>query len=174
MTSENYPIDAIRAARKLLGNQYAYIEYLEAPEEPAPARSTLHLSENPYATLAQWDGNDAPSAELAGETVPTPVVALQQTFREFLSKADFRSECIRIFMPYVPPYQAQRIPQHQKDFIARNERRSGKARYRLVEAIRRYDLSTTPGIRPQFNREHPEDLSERKLRQIEAQVGDKD
>ncbi len=77
-------------------------------------------------------------------------------------------------MPYVPPHLPHRLPQHQRDFIARVERRSGKARHNIVEAVRRYDLSTTPGIAQQFNREHSDHWDERKLRAIEAQISDED
>lgn len=165
----NKRLDAIGRARVLLQNPYAYIEDLEGETE-APVRSPLHLTENPWATLAAYNGDDA-AAELATPRVdPEP----RPTFKEYLSKSDFRSECIRIFSPYVPPHLPRRIPQHQKDFIARNEQRSGKVRHRLVDSLRRYDLSTTPSLAPQFNREHLDDLSEKKLRQIEALVGDDD
>jgi len=127
---------------------------------------------NPYATLAKLDGDDELGSPLLVVGYEDPVTTTPKTFREFLSKTDFRSECIRIFLPYVPPHLPRRIPQHQRDFIARNERRSGKARYRLVESLRRYDLSTTFGIAPQFNREHSQGLSEKKLRQLESQVVD--
>ena len=166
-------MDAIRAARKLLQNPCAFIEDLEEEAEAIEAseRSPLHRTQNPYATLAAWDGSDAHALR---EERATTVLAQAATFKEFLSKADFRSECIRIFLPYVPPHLPRRVPQHQRDFIGRNERRSGKVRHRLAAALRRYDLSTTPGIAPQFNREHQDHWDERKLRVIEAQFPDEE
>jgi hypothetical protein len=177
MTGKNRPMDHIRAARKLLQNPYAHVERLEEEAELSAAvvRSPLHRTEDPYATLASWNGEDDAPVALSPEA---QVVSVQRpattTIREFLSKADFRSECTRIFLPYVPPHLPRRVPQHQKDFIARNEQRSGKVRYRVAEALRRYDLSTTPGIAPQFNREHQDRWDEQKLRQIEAQIPDED
>lgn len=134
------------------------------------AKPSAHTSGNPYGTLASLDdGSDEPATQTITIALPTGQ-ARTDSFKTFLSKADFRSECRRIFLPYVPPYLPRRIPRHQSDFIARNEQRSGKARHLLVESLRRYDLSTTSGIAPQFNREHSQELSERKLRDIEAQV----
>jgi hypothetical protein len=170
MTVEKRPMGTIRAARRLLQDPYAYIEDLEDGAEAA-ARSPLHLTENPWATLAALDGDE--TAEIALALSSQPTVATP-TVREFLSKSDFRSECIRIFLPYVPPHLPRRAPQHQRDFIARNEQRPGKARFQLIKALRRYDLSSTPGIAPQFNREHTNQWDDRKLRQIEAQIPDED
>jgi len=177
MASKNRPMDHIRAARKLLENPYAHVEHREEEAElsAAAARSPLHRTEDPYATLAGWDGeDDAPVAPLSEAEVAAVQRPAATTIREFLSKSDFRSECTRIFLPYVPPHLPRRVPQHQKDFIARNEQRSGKVRYHVAEALRRYDLSTTPGIAPQFNREHQDHWGEQKLRQIEAKIPDED
>ena len=170
MAHETRPIDAIRAIRKRLENPYAYSEDLEEH-----ARSALYLSENPYATLAGWDGvEDGISSEgvtaLQSNAPPAPT----RSIRFELSKADFRAECQRIFLPYVPPHLPRRIPQHQRDFIARNERRSPGVRFRLAQSLKRYDLSSTPGISPQFNRELPIEISELKLRRLEAEVPDED
>lgn len=156
-----------------LGNPYAFIEDLEEEAEAraAPARSALHRSGNPYASLAAWDGDDGDEQRQALAPPPAPRPA---TIREFLSKEDFRAEASRIFMSYVPPHLPRRLPQHQRDFIARNHARSGKVRHRIIQALRRYDLSTTPGIAQQFNREYKDHWDERKLRAIEAQVSDDD
>ena len=170
VASEKRPISVIRAARKGLENPYAHSEDLEEH-----AQSALFRSGNPYATLAGWDG-----AEDGGqiETIVTPRAAarppLKRSIKAELSKADFRSECQRIFFPYVPPHLPRRIPQHQRDFIARNERRSPSVRFCLAQSLRRYDLSNTPGISPQFNRELPVEISELKLRRLEAEIPDDD
>lgn len=171
MAGNRTRLEALQAARKALQNPCAYIEDIE--EEKAKAEhSALFLTGNPYATLAGWDGSDYEQVVALDGAPEQASQAPPAAFKEFLSKADFRSECIRIFLPYVPPHLPRRIPQYQSDFIARNERRSGKARHRLVGSLRRYDLSTTAAIAPQFNREHSRELSEQKLRQIEAQVAD--
>jgi hypothetical protein len=171
MVGNRTRLEALQAARKALQNPCAYIEDVEE-ERAKVEHSALFRTGNPYATLAAWDGEDDQVVAPSHAPRHQAHQARSETFVDFLSKADFRSECIRIFLPYVPPHLPRRIPQHQRDFIARNERRSGKARYHLVEALRRYDLSTTPGIAPQFNREHSQELSEQKLRQIEAKVAD--
>jgi hypothetical protein len=174
----------------LLENPYAYIEDLEegidAPDvfraEPivfAPRRlaasdtsvlpshsndtapSPLYVSGNPYASIGSSDELETESRRHKG----------RGTLREEISRTDFRSECTRIFMPYIPPHLPRRILQHHRDFIARNERRSPGERYRVVAELRRYDLSSTPGIVPQFNRELRTDLTEEKLRRIEADAG---
>lgn len=130
---------------------------------------SAHTSGNPYGTLAGLgDDSDEPAIQVTIKNTASQTHV--DSFKAFLSKVDFRSECRRIFLPYVPPHLPRRIPQHQSDFIARNERRSGKARYFLVESLKRYDLSTTSSIAPQFNREHSHELSERKLREIEAKI----
>lgn len=173
MVDEKRSMDVIRAARKLLQDPYAFIEDLEEEAEAraAPVRSALHRSENPYASLAAWDGDDGNDQQQAPAQSLT---ARPATTREYLSKEDFLAEANRIFMPYVPPHLPRRLPQHQRDFIARNKTRSGKARHRIAQALRRYDLSTTPGIAQQFNREYKDHWDERKLRAIEAQVSDDD
>lgn len=167
---EKRPIDSIRAIRKRLEDPYAYAEDLEEH-----SRSALYRSGNPYATLAGWDGveDGVPSEPVVAPRAKAPS-ALRQSTKVELSKADFRAECQRIFLPYVPPHLPRRIPQHQRDFIARNERRSPGVRFRLAQSLKRYDLSSTPGISPQFNRELPIEISELKLRRLEAEVPDED
>lgn len=173
MAANERPMELIRAARMRLGNPYAFIEDLEEEAEAraAPLRSALHRSENPYASLAAWDGDDGDRQQKAPAQ---PLTLRPATIHEYLSKEDFRAEANRIFMSYVPPHLPRRLPQHQRDFIARNKTRSGKARHRIAQALRRYDLSTTPGIAQQFNREYKDHWDERKLRAIEAQVSDDD
>jgi hypothetical protein len=170
VANEKRPIGAIRAIRKRLEDPYAYSEDLEEH-----ARSALYRSGNPYATLAGWDGSEdgIASASVLVPQVKAPSAPIR-SIKEELSKADFRAECQRIFLPYVPPHLPRRIPQHQRDFIARNERRSPSVRFRLAESLRRYDLSSTPGISPQFNRELPIEISDLKLRRLEAEVPDED
>jgi hypothetical protein len=167
---EKRPVDAIRAIRKRLENPYAYSEDLEEH-----ARSALYRSENPYATLAGWDGVEAgiPSEAIVARQANSPPPTTRLTKAQ-LSKVDFRSECQRIFLPYVPPHLPRRIPQHQRDFIARNERRAPGVRFRLAESLKRYDLSSTPGISPQFNRELHVEISEIKLRRLETEIPDDD
>lgn len=170
MAHEKRPIDAIRAIRKRLEDPYAYAADLE--EYP---RSALYRSGNPYATLAGWDGvEDGVPNDTIGVPQAKAPLARARSIKVELSKADFRAECQRIFLPYVPPHLPRRIPQHQRDFIARNERRSPSGRFRLAQSLKRYDLSSTPGISPQFNRELPVEISELKLRRLEAEMLDDD
>ena len=87
-----------------------------------------------------------------------------------LSKTEFQSACRAIFRYYIPAIENGRLRGHHREFITRNESRSGEKRFRLFSELRRYDLSSIPGINPQFNRER-DALTGAKLWEIERIVG---
>ena len=169
----------VRASRKLLENPYAHMEddderdldalAVDVVAAPAPLTKPINnarrLLGNQYAhieELERWesDGNvETSPASKAVRKVNT------------VSKANFRSLVSEIFLAYVPPHQPRKLPAYQKSFVTRNEDRPGAERYELLVALRRYDLSTTPNVRPQFNRESPSQaFTEQKLREVELSV----
>lgn len=87
-----------------------------------------------------------------------------------LSKTEFRSACRAIFRYYIPAIENGRLRAHHREFITRNESCSGEKRFRLHAELKRYDLSSIPGIIPQFNRER-DALTDAKLREIERIIG---
>ena len=87
-----------------------------------------------------------------------------------LSKTEFQSACRAIFRHYIPAIENGRLRGQHREFITRNESSSGEKRFRLYSELRRYDLSSIPGINPQFNRER-DALTGAKLRELERIVG---
>lgn len=161
----------LRQVLKSLGNPYAFIEYeedlrIEEQASPAPdavASMPLRHLQNPYATLyykPPSSTDDAPPAEVA--------MRLEANVSD-ISRTEFRRRCASIFRRYVPKLEGRNLREHYKEFILRNEGRPGRLRSLLVAALEKYDLSTTPGIAPQFNREGG-GFSEEKLRKIEERV----
>jgi hypothetical protein len=158
------------------------------------ARAFLARYENPYA-LADFDADrDERASELAREAAfgnpyrfaardePADETAIlrstdQATTRQQrnapplrgLPKAGFRAQCRRIFSQYVPANASRALPQHYRDFIARNEDRAPDVRAALANELLRYDLSGTPGLRGQFNRER-DDVAIAKLADVEKKV----
>jgi hypothetical protein len=72
-----------------------------------------------------------------------------------------------------PEVEKRRIRDHHRDFILRNELSSATKRYRVLQELRRYDLSAVHGIQAHFNRER-DVFTEAKLRSIENDVGNDD
>lgn len=156
----------IRAARAALQNPYAYISELEEPAE-----SPLRRSGNPYASLSMMDDDEA-SKLVERSRVSSLITPLSKEGGSipFLSKEAFRRDATRIFEGYIPRHQRRRIRRHHRTFIERNESRSGHVRWRLIAELKRYDLSDLKAVRPHFNRELPDELSDKKLLQLEAKV----
>lgn len=160
----------LRSARADLQNPYAYMDELEEFAEETP----LHRSGNPYASLSIIEDDDIPhyisgientAVQLAANP-PKPSISA----KPFLAKETFRRRATRIFEGYVPRHQQRRIKPHHRHFIERNEDRPGDVRWRLAAELSRYDLSDLKAVRPHFNRELPDDLSENKLLEMEAKV----
>jgi hypothetical protein len=172
----------IRDYLRLLGNPYAKLQVQDAPDAPpltevrspdALAPKPLGLTRtniegrlfpeprhgNPYASLAALDDADEPGRELARPP------GLAKTS----SKADFIAGCRRIFSQYIPQLEKGLLRDEHRDFITRNASRSPTIRFKLLEALRRYDLSDLPGAQPQFNREDDR-LTAKKLIEIEQAV----
>jgi hypothetical protein len=87
-----------------------------------------------------------------------------------LSKTEFRSACRAVFGNYIPAIENGRLRAHHREFITRNESCSGEKRFRLYSELKRYDLTSIPGITPQFNRER-DAFTGAKLQEIERVVG---
>ncbi len=118
-------------------------------------------SGNPYAALAQITEDEA-LADTADRAAGQDSKTASQT--------EFESGCRRVFAQYIPALERGRLRPEHRDFIARNRVRSGRIRFLLIQALQRYDLSSTMGLQPQFNRES-ELLTAKKLTEIERSVG---
>ena len=163
--------NAVRARLRQLGNPYASLQLSDEDESAdihpskSPQELTLELTQNPWATLYYR----------ADESVHVPATAspnqVKATVSFKLSKSEFRQACRAIFRCYIPEIEKGRIRDHHRDFIARNESRSATRRFEVLEALRRYDLSSVPGFQAHFNRER-EVFTEAKLREIEKLFGD--
>jgi hypothetical protein len=86
-----------------------------------------------------------------------------------ISQTAFEIGCRRIFGQYIPLLEGGRLRREHRDFIARNRSRGANVRLKLLEALRRYDLSDLPAMQPQFNREDGR-LTAKKLAEIERSV----
>lgn len=163
--------DAVRARLRQLGNPYASLQLLDEDEgavtrpSTSPQELTLKLTQNPWATL--YYGADDPVHATA--TASFAQVKASVSFK--LSKSEFRQACRAIFRCYIPEIEKGRIRDHHRDFIVRNESRSATRRFQVLDALRRYDLSSVPGFQAHFNRER-DVFTDAKLREIEKLIGD--
>lgn len=157
-----------RADVRKSGNPYASHYYgPEAPASPTEvARQQLHAAENPYAQHYYFaaEQKDALTRSSLPESAKPPVAP-----RKTLSKADFESGCRSIFRRYMPEMERTKLRSHHQDFIRRNVNCSPERRYALHEELRRYDLSSEPGLRTYFNKEE-DTFTEAKLLKIEESV----
>lgn len=184
MTKDRSRRDAIRKYLRLLGNPYAKeqligTEELEelAPTAPAeevdlrPAtakeRAYARKQENQYTLLSVAIRD----LEVVPANSKTTVIKPRQhtAGRASLSKEGFTAGCRRIFRQYIPSVERGRLRNHHRDFIVRNQGRSGPTRHLLLQELSKYDLSVLPGMEAHFNRERDE-LTDKKLKQIERSV----
>lgn len=152
-----------------LGNPYAAEQIFGEDrdlvrDELTAGAPTLGELQNPYASIHLEKGGfeETSSATATIQSEPGKVGKL--------SKTDFRAACREIFCYYIPAIEKGRLRAHHREFITRNESRSGEKRFRLYSELKRYDLSSISGINPQFNRER-DALTDAKLREIERIVG---
>jgi len=129
-----------------------------APTPPLAYNPLAVPSGNPYARIAQSCEDD----ENAGQTQA-------DAKSRSLSKLEFRRRCASLFRQYIPDLEGGSLRRYMRDFIARNEPRSARIRYRLVQGLSKFDLSDLTSATPLFNRED-ESLSEQKLRDIERRA----
>jgi hypothetical protein len=123
-------------------------------------------SGNPYASLAHTEDKEQDNCAVSnGATV------LPDFHKAAASKSEFESGSRRIFAQYIPALERGRLRPEHRDFIIRNKSRPAGVRFRLLQALRKYDLTQVSGIQPQFNRES-EPLTIQKLREIESTVGE--
>ena len=131
---------------------------------PTPEQTEyLRKQQNQYAKL---------SVTLRGDNTASLVatVAEQTVLKTTVSKDEFDAECRRIFGFYIPEVEKGRLRPYHKAFITRNQSRTPSGRYKILEQLRKYDLSGVSGFETRFNRE-PKELTEAKLREIEQAVG---
>jgi len=113
-------------------------------------------SGNPYAALANIDDDEVASS------VPTA--------QGEISKSAYETGCRRIFTQYIPAVERGQLRPEYRDFITRTISRSARVRFKLLEALGRFDLSDIVGLQAQFNRE-PAQFTAKKLAEIERDVG---
>jgi hypothetical protein len=166
---EKHSLPKWRAELRKSGNPYAAHYY--GPEVPhssptQPARQQLRALENPYAHdyYLGVEKEVAITESSLPESIKPPTAP-----QKSLSKADFESGCRSIFRRYMPEMERTKLRSHHQDFIRRNVNCSSPRRFALLEELRRYDLSSEPGLRTYFNREE-DTFTEAKLVKIEESV----
>lgn len=164
----------IRVLIRRSENPYASLEYLT---EPTPLQLYVKRLENPYASLSLQDedvkSNTITKTTAINDTPKIEKMAIEKAAakppRETKTKADFEHECRQIFVHYIPETEKGRIRVHHRDFIRRNANSSPERRFKLLQQLKRYDLSSIRAIQPRFNRED-DVFAEDKLRKIESIV----
>jgi hypothetical protein len=126
----------------------------------------LRKQQHPYAKLSV-------TARGSNTTSDVRTPSIEYAAKGTLSKKEFDFETRRILGFYVPGVRRGALPPHYRDFLARNLKRNGFERFKVLEQLRKYDLSDVPGVESHFNREK-EELTEAKLRQIERAAGVED
>jgi hypothetical protein len=178
MNNQKPSADEVQAYLTRMQNPYAFLSIQEQEQADQEAKEVsvaekveyLRKRKNPYAYYEfSLDADFAQEPCVSGaselkvkEQHPTPPVAV--------SKKGFQERCRRIFMMYVPPEEGNTLRPHYRDFIIRNQDQPPEQRSRILEELRKYDLSTTGNLKPHFNRER-ENLTQRKLEQIERVAG---
>lgn len=159
----------MKAWLKNLQNPYASLALLDEEEVTQPTLEAKQVYfrklQNPHAYDAVFgdteDQGDPRNSDERATTVPFSV-------DRSLSKRDFHEGCRRILLQYLPPDEGRVLRPHQRDFILRNEDTTPNNRFRILEKLRKYDLSTAGPFKPHFNRGE-ELFTERKLKQIERE-----
>lgn len=174
MTDRQTEIEKKHAIVKASGNPYASLYEFGDPDgddclamKKEQEHRYLKKLENPYASLAVLgDSEETPvSVPLPDQTA----TKLHISSPSKVSKKDFRANCSRIFSQYVPMEEGRKLRPHHRDFITRNENRSGGERGRLLAMLSKYDLSGSGNYLPRFNREK-DVLTNAKLQQVEREL----
>ena len=154
MKNSNVTQNQYKEYIRLLQNPYA-IESIEPPI--GEISQYVKISGNPYASLTElYDPRDDDRIqEIKGIRLPGRA-----------TKLEFKKECRRILIQYIPREEKRQIRSTHSDFIQRNENRDPEERYELLAAMQRYDLSKNTDYQIYFNRETEDDL-EATLRKIE-------
>jgi len=132
---------------------------------PTPAETDyLRRQRHPYAKLSV-------TVPDAGQESVVSTALKQRAVKNTVSQEIFELESRRILGLYIPGVEKGRLRPHYVAFISRNKSRSPSTRYKILQKLRKYDLSDISGFEGRFNRER-EELTEAKLREIEQSVGD--
>lgn len=177
-----------RAALRILGNQYAFIDADEddserlradtgklSPIASTPVQIEMMLPQpnevpipphvrHPYARIG-----DEPELEFwkAAPSTRTTRPSVRAKAR-VTSKLDFERESRRIFGGYMPQLEKGGLRPEYRAFISRNAGRPGTERFRLLDGLRKYDLGGL-GLQSMFNRERMA-LTEEKLLKLEMSL----
>jgi hypothetical protein len=171
--STNVLDENVRAALRLMQNPYAKLsliedkEFVSTGEEPTMEQKKAYFRklQNPHAHSSIFDepGQESQSGTTPGLD-PGKVTRVSR-----LSKKQFEDDCRRIFLQYIPHAEGRVLRPHHREFITRNANRSPEQRFRLLEELAKYDISTSGNFKPHFNRER-ELFTVKKLREIEKAV----
>jgi hypothetical protein len=119
-------------------------------------------SGNPYANVPFEDEervrSGAPRVSMAERTQTS-------------TKQEFREVSTLILSRYSPMFLRGRLRKHHREFIARNELKSPRARFAILGALRQFDLSSHSGLKTYLNRED-DLLSEAQLKEVEESGDD--
>jgi hypothetical protein len=157
---------------KEMGNPYASLSLFDDDEiqhivhHPASDKQKheyLKKLQNPHAYHAIFED----SKNLIVSSDQNQSIKLVN--RNKLSKKDFQAQSRRIFSQYIPSHGNKVLRPHHRDFIVRNELRSGEDRYLLIAQLQKYDLSSFGNYKPHFNRER-DALTIAKLMEIERSI----
>ena len=185
MSKDSSNRDAITAYIRRLGNPYAKLQLVGVGDDEENTQSAVRTSEldlrQPTAAERQYARLQENQYTLLSVAIPDPKEILSvvgsavgkpkepSSPKTILSKSDFNAGCRRIFRHYVPSVEKGRLRRHHRDFITRNLNHDPSTRFILLKELSRYDLSAQSGLEVRFNRER-EDLTDRKLKQIERSV----
>jgi hypothetical protein len=178
MSNQKPSADEIQAYLTRMQNPYAFLSIQEQEQDELESKELsvaekiecLRKRKNPYAFYEAFQEvsfveelcSPCTSEAKAQEQSQIPVATV--------SKESFQEGCRRIFMMYVPREEGNRLRPYYRDFMLRNQDQSPEQRYRILEELRKYDISTTGNLKPQFNRQR-EIITQSKLEQIERAAG---
>jgi hypothetical protein len=155
------------------GNPYRHIDpLLEEALELARARPSQTHVEQPtqLALLAEYRPAEITQQQVHASGNPYARIPNEEDVGDIetgVSIANFELGCRGIFRSYMPAWMREGpLHAHYREFIARNRAKSPAYRKRLLDLVRRYDLSEIPGLAPQFNRENHQITTE-KLAELE-------
>jgi hypothetical protein len=99
-----------------------------------------------------------------------PAVGAVADKEQELSATAFEARARAILRQYMPAAEGRSLRPSFRDFISRNKLRSGRVRHRLIQSLGRFDLTDMQGLQTQFNRDHSEQDTDRRLIEIEQQA----
>lgn len=130
---------------------------------PTPDQTQyLRTSQDPYAKLSV-------TLKAPEHAVAVPSAQTQVAQKKGATQKEFETTFRKIIGFYVP--DSNRLPGTYREFLERNKKRSPSVRQRLIDKLRKYDLSDVR-VDTHFNRDERDRLTEARLKDIEESVTD--